>query len=129
MPKGPAPLWKQRLPALDDHLAMSMTLANGIHNEHGHYAECVYAGCADEERAREVVRMLYRSTRALNNKLRIARKGQVSLRQNIVKAADGTYQVKYQLVDKTAAYKYVLETYGEDRSKWPYDPRAKKEKK
>lgn len=117
MPRGAAPQWKRRLePILDDHLRASIARANGIASpDNGHYAKVVYAGCESKERAQEISKALYRAARYVG----------VSVKTEIVKAGDGTYQVHFYAIDKTHARKYMLERYGTDRTKWPYDPRRK----
>jgi hypothetical protein len=75
----------------------------------------IYVGCESRERAAEVKKMLYRS----------AGHHKVSLHTVIVKADDGSYQVHFSVFHKSYGRKYVLETYGADRSKFPYDPKAR----
>ncbi|HLI36939.1 MAG TPA: hypothetical protein VKV80_06310 [Streptosporangiaceae bacterium] len=99
---------------LDKHLYASVEQAGGVHDDHGHYAELVYAGCATRERAEEIKRALYRAGVRLG----------LSVSAWII-PRDGEYDVHYKAIDKTMARKHVLEKYGPDRSKWPYDPRKK----
>jgi hypothetical protein len=117
MPKAPAPEWRKRKePILDAHLQASVDQAGGVADESGHYAPVIYAGCADRDRAKEIVQALHRSKRYVG----------VSMSANIVKAEDGTYQVHFKAHTKEAAKLYMLQKYGNDVSKWPYQPRAKK---
>jgi len=116
MPRGAAPPWRARKePILDDHLYASVTQAGGVHNEQGHYATLIHAGCESRERAQEIKKALYRSAYHLD----------VSLMTKIIKAGDGTYSVEYTAIDKAHGKKYMLEIHGPDRSKWSYDPRRK----
>jgi hypothetical protein len=115
MPRGAAPPWRQRKePILDSHLQASVTQANGVHDELGHYAELVYAGCATRDRAKEIQQALHRAGNHLG----------FSVSARIEKNGD-EWQVRYKAIDKAHAKKYILEKYGNDRSKWPYDPRRK----
>jgi hypothetical protein len=115
MPRGAAPPWRARKePILDNHLHASVTQAGGVHDERGHYAELVYAGCESRERAKEIVRALHRSAYHLG----------VSVTAKPEKSGD-TWSVRYKAINKEHAKAYVLGTYGSDRSKWPYDPRRK----
>lgn len=117
MPRGAAPPWRARKePILDSHLYASVTQANGVHHpETGHYATLVYAGCETRERAKEIVRALHRSGMHLG----------FSVSAKIIKAGNGTFNVEYRAIDKAMARKHVVDKYGPDRSKWPYDPRRK----
>lgn len=117
MPRGPAPQWKRRLePIMDDYLRASVDRANGIpHPDTGHYAELIYAGIESRERATEIKKALYRSGRYVK----------VSVSATVHPADDGTYLVRFKAIDKAQAKRYILEKYGTDRSKWPYDPRRK----
>jgi len=117
MPRGPAPQWKRRAePVLDDHVRASVDAANGKHDpETGHYATLRYVDCATKERADEIKRALYRCAKYLG----------YSMSAQIKKASDDTWLVEYKAIDKVMARKHVLEKYGTDRSKWPYDPRAR----
>ena len=122
MPRGPAPGWRQRKqPVLDDYLLASIHQAGGKHHpETGHYAQLVIAGCASMDEAREYVRGLHRSGRYLV-KYAIADIGiNAKIRKN-----DGKFDVEFSAVDKAMARKHVIEKYGPDRSKWPYDPRRR----
>lgn len=116
MPRGGAPPYKRRLePILDDYLYASVTQADGVHDpETGHYATLVYSGCESKERAVEISKALYRSGvhLGLSVKATVKRRGDV-------------WDVEYRAIDKAHARRHVLEKYGPDRSKWPYDPRRK----
>jgi hypothetical protein len=94
-----------------------MDAVGGVHDEHGHYGLLVYAGIESSERAKEIKQALFRSGYHLK----------VSVSANIVKGTED-WQVHFKAIDKVHARKYILETYGPDRSAWAYDPRAKKEK-
>lgn len=94
----------------------SISQANGVPDpEKGHYATLVYAGCESRERADEIKRALFRSARYVG----------VSVSASVKAAGDGTYAVTFKAIDKSYAKKYMIEHFGADRSKWPYDPRAR----
>jgi hypothetical protein len=50
----------------------------------------------------------------------------IGRRADIVRDDDGHLRVQFKLFDKAAARAYMITTYGNDRSKWPYDPKQKK---
>ncbi len=124
MPRGPAPPWRARKePVLDAHILASVEQAGGIGHhdpETGHYAELVIRDLATREEAAEWSRALHRSAYFMS------RHGvaDVSVKAKISKDGKG-YKIVFRAVDKTCARAYVLATYGEDRSKWPYDPRRR----
>lgn len=122
MPRGAAPGWRRRQePVLDDWLMASMHRAGGKHHpETGHYAELVIV-CDSVEEAREHSKALYRSARYLH-KWRLA---DIGVSTDRPKKKNGKFIVTFRAVDKTLARKHVMEKYGEDRSKWPYDPRRR----
>lgn len=119
MPRGPAPQWKRRLePILDDYVKAAMdSVGNQFNPETGLYSTLVYANCETRDRAKEISQALYRSGRHLK----------VSVHTDIKKNGSG-YNVEFSVFDKKFARAYVVNTYGEDRSKWAYDPRKKNEK-
>jgi hypothetical protein len=111
MPRGPSRQWRARkLPFTHEHIQASM---QGGRNEHGHYATLVYTGCETRERAEEIKRSLYRCGKQLG----------VSVHAEVEPAAAGGFQVRFKAIDKAAARAYVLQRYGNDRTRWPYNPR------
>jgi glutathionyl-hydroquinone reductase len=116
IPRSPAPQWRKRKePVLDAHLQASLDQAHGTYDENGHYALLVYAGCPTRERAKEIVQALHRSANHLG----------VSVSTKTIKAEDGSFQIHFKAIDKIFAKRYVLQKYGNDVSKWPYNPRNK----
>lgn len=116
MPRGGAPPWRQlKEPVLDHLIHASVQGANGIHDDNGHYKELHYVGCETRERAVEIKKALYRAAKRLGFSLSGCK---------ILKTGD-TFTVVFKAGDKAHAKKYMLEKYGTDRSKWPYDPRRK----
>lgn len=124
MPRGPGPAWRSRKPpVLDDWLMASVQRSGGTHHpETGHYGELVIL-CADVTEAREHSQALYRSARYLH-KWRIADIG-VSVDRAKKRKVDGKWILTFRAVDKTLARNHVMQKYGSDRSKWPYDPRRR----
>ncbi len=124
MPRGQGPAWRARKPpVLDDWLMASVERAGGLgrhHPETGHYGELVIA-CADVTEAREHSRALYRCARYLS-KWRIA---DVGVSVDRPKKKNGKWIITFRAVDKTLARNHVMQKYGNDRSKWPYDPRRR----
>lgn len=118
MPRGPAPLWKQRKEPITDQYIIA-SVQGGRDNTTGHYRELLYTGIEDKERADEIRRSLFRCARYLG----------YSMKAEIEKAADGTFQIRFKAIDKDAARLWVIQRYGPDPASWPYDPRRKKESK
>lgn len=125
MPRGPVPEWRRRKePVLDDFIMASINQAGGLgrhHPETGHYATLHITGISTQEEAAEYVKALYRCAHHLN------RHGiaPVSMSAKVRRAVDGGFFVEFRAIDKTLARAYVLQRYGSDRSRWPYDPRAR----
>jgi hypothetical protein len=121
MPRGPAPAWRARKPpVLDDHVLASVEQAGGIgkhHPETGHYATLWIRGFDSREDAQEWSRALYRCAHYLN------RTGQAAVSMSAkIHRKGAAYAIEFRAVDKTFAKNHVLQKYGPDRSKWPYDP-------
>jgi len=115
MPRGPAPAWRHRKePVLDHWLQASIDRAGGKPDERGWYAEMHIRGLGDRDEAQEYVRALHRSKRHTG----------LSLTAEIIRDGDG-YRVVFHVITKTAGRQYMLDKYGPDRSKWPYDPKRK----
>jgi hypothetical protein len=123
MPRAPAPNWKLRTqPVLDDYVWASINAVNGVYDsETGHYGKLVYSGCETEERALEINRALNRSASYMHTH----KQADVGMNSRVKRASDGTWEVEFAAVSKAHARAYVIQKYGSDRSKWPYDPRKK----
>ena len=126
MPRGPAPTWNKRMePVLDDWIMASINQAGGVGKHHpttGHYATLRITGLTDQAQAAEYKKALHRCAFYLH------RHGKVSVSMHAdrpVREIDGTYSITFRAVDKTFAKAAVLARYGNDRSKWPYDPRRR----
>jgi hypothetical protein len=122
MPRGSAPPWRQRKPpVLDSWILASISQAGGnYHPETGRYATLHITELASREEAREHVRALHRCGVFLT-KYAIA---DVGIHAKIHRDGDG-YKIEFAAVDKTMARKHIIEKYGPDRSRWPYDPRRR----
>jgi hypothetical protein len=122
--KGPSPQWKKRMePVLDHYVQASIDQVQGMPDEKGHYALLVKPGFTSYDSAAEIKRALYRSRNFVRHNGK-----PVSVWAEIVKAEDGSYQVHFKAIDRTMARGYIISKHGDDRSKWPYDPFAKREK-
>lgn len=126
MPRGPSPAWSARKqPVLDDYIWASVQQSGGLGNHHpqtGHYGTLVITGLSSREEAKEYHNALYRCAHYLN------RHGTAPLSMHTdkpVQQADGTWSLSFRAIDKTIARQHVLAKYGNDRSKWPYDPRRR----
>lgn len=110
---------------LDGWIWESINRAGGIGRHdpgNGHYADLIISGLADRDEADEYKRALHRCA------FYIHRTGAASISMRAdrpQKAANGTYLIRFRVVDKTFAKQAVLARYGADRSKWPYDPRRR----
>lgn len=126
MPRGPSPAWGQRKqPVLDDWIMASVSQTGGLgkhHPETGHYGTLVITGLSGREEADEYKKALFRCAHYLS------RHGTAPVSMHAdkpVQQADGSWSVSFRAIDKTIARAHVLARYGNDRSKWPYDPRRR----
>ena len=122
MPRGPAPQWTLRKqPVVDDYILASIEQAGGIGRYDpatGHYPEMVIKGLASKEEAAEWKSALWRCAHYLSRK-DIAPVSMVSVK---IEPDGNGFKIRFRAGDKTYARKRVIEKYGPDRSKWPYDP-------
>jgi len=124
MPRGPAPQWRARKqPVADNWLLASIEEAGG-HGHHdaqtGRYADMVMRDLADRAEAEEWRRALHRSAVYLH-KWGLATIG-VSAK---IKRRGGEYVIEYVAINKAHAQNYIVTTYGEDPSRWPYWARGR----
>lgn len=121
MPRGPAPQWKKRMePIMDDRVRLSISMAGGKPGPDGRYATLVHPDCPTRDYANEIRKAYQRSRNYVRD-----HEDKVGVWAVIVKADDGTYQVHFAACNKVLAKAYMFRTYGDDVSKWPYDPREK----
>lgn len=109
MPRGPERPWRaQRGPHLDGHILAAAAHGELVENE-------IEPGQAmDAETATALKQALYRA----------ARRQGYSLSATVEKSSTG-YQVRFKVFNKAEARAYMIAKYGADRSKWPYNPRAR----
>lgn len=118
MAAGPQRPWRaQKEPLLDGHIQAS--ISRGKDPVTLHFAELVedelHPGQAmTAEHAAEFKQALYRA----------ARRQGVALVTTIERRPDGSHQVRFKAVDKSAARAYMIAKYGPDRTQWPYNPRT-----
>lgn len=118
MPRGPERPWRvQKGPLLDGHIQAS--IARGQDPVTLHYGELIEDEFApgtplDAARAAEFKTALYRA----------AKRQGVSLVATVERRPDGSHQIRFKAVDKAAARAYMIQRYGPDRTKWPYNPRT-----
>lgn len=92
-----------------------MDSAGGKYNEQGHYATLHYTGCETRERAEEIKKALHRSAYNMFRRNVMP----VTVSSKIIK--DGrTWTVEFFAINKDHSYRYMLDHYGSDTSKWPY---------
>jgi hypothetical protein len=123
MPRSPAPQWKLRKQPIVDHLVQaSIDAVGGICDpDTGHFGRLVYAGCESAERAQEIHQALFRCAYYMHTH-KIA---DVSMSAKVKPQKDGTYNVEYVAINKAHARMYQVNTKGQDRNKWAYNPRAR----
>lgn len=93
----------------------------------------------DKQAAAEMMRLLYLSARyycscgvrhCVREGSTVAgcpRGGQrISCKADVVKDGKGGWRTQFRFRDKRDGQRYMIEHYGPDRSKWPYDPYAKR---
>lgn len=110
MPRGGAPPWK----ALAPHTVECMPYIRAA-LAYGYDKDLQIKGVENGDRATFLTRGLFRA----------AARHQVAVHVTRKKHDDGTLTLTYQIHDKTKAREYMLERYGTDRTKWPYNPRAR----
>lgn len=114
MPRGPDRQWRRRKEPQTHQHVMASVKAGLTDTSRGFYTELFYTGIETEERAVEIRRALFRAAKNL----------EYSIRAEVESLPSGKYQVRFRAIDKTKARAWMVKTYGPDRSKWPYNPRA-----
>jgi hypothetical protein len=88
-------------------------------DEKGHGRELLYTGIEGKERAEEIKRALHRCAYWMHRQKVLSSSMSVSIES----LADGSWQVRYKAISKEAAYRYMLEKYGDpSEGRWPYNP-------
>lgn len=116
MPRGAPPQWTQKKPPYT-HSHVEQSVSGGMNPQTGHYAELIYDGIEDEERALEIKRSLYRCAGHMG----------YSMKADIEPMGGGKWQVRFKAIDKAIARAYVRKTYGHDMPYNPYAPNPPKE--
>ena len=117
MPRGPERPWRaQKGPLLDAHIQAS--IAQGQDPATLHYGELI-----EDEFAPGQALNAHLATEFKSALYRAARRQGVSLVATIEQLPGGRHQIRFRAVDKAAARAYMIQRYGPDRSKWPYNPR------
>lgn len=125
MPRGAAPEWRKRKePVTDEWIMASVNRCGGLgyyDPQTGKYADLIIRGLDTREEAEDWVKALYRCAHWLNRN-NIA---PVSMSTDPIERNGSGYQIRFRAIDKTMARAHVLARYCKDRSRWPYDPRAR----
>lgn len=125
MPRGPAPQWRARKPPVSDaYIMAAIEQAGGLGKHHpqtGHYAVMVIRDLENRDEAAEWKASLFRCAHWLSRHEIAA----VSISQCVIERDGAKYKITFRVTDKTIARKHQLETHGNDRTKWAYDPRAR----
>ena len=115
MPRGPERQWRAQKQPLTDHLIQSSVTGGLVDPQRGFYAERIYQGIENEERAVEIRRSLFRCAKRLG----------YSMSAHVERMPNSEFQIRFRAIDKRAARAFMVRTYGPDRTKWPYNPRMR----
>lgn len=88
----------------------------------------VYSGIPTLERAHDIRRGIYRCSRHRGLTGDAGPSGRLVTapdEMGVRKTRSGEYELRYRVWSKRDGKKRLLQKYGPDRSKWPYDPRRK----
>ncbi len=119
MPKGPPPSWRSRDCSFDHLVVAAVSEAPG--------QLLKYTGIEDLERAHAIRRGIYRCAKHRGLSAAAGPSGRIveGPEDPGVHKRGQTYEVWYLITDKRTGRRQHLERYGNDRSRWPYDPRRK----
>lgn len=123
MPKAPPPPWTQRDCRFDYLVAAAIAEGNG--------KDVKMDGIETTERAEDIRRGVYRCAghRAISAWVKWTYGGEWTRKTAQWppdKQPDGTYTLVFAVTDKTTARKRHIAVNGTDRTKWDYNPRARK---
>jgi hypothetical protein len=114
--KGPPPAWNKRNCDFDHLVAAALAKGAG--------RVMIYSGIPDIERAHEIRRGVYRCAGHRRITADAGPSGRLVSGDDMgVRKTGSEYELRYRVWPKGDARKRVLERYGPDVSKWPYDPR------
>jgi len=124
VPKGEPPGWRSR-DCSWDHLVVAAIRA-------GPGEELIYYGIADEHRAYDIKKGIYRcgQHRKVSVKVSWPFNGVMTSKSDHwpPDRVNGKYQLTITMFTKPRGRKHVVDTLGTDRSKWHYNPRARQPK-
>jgi hypothetical protein len=112
MPRGPAPAWTACAP----HTLEAKPYIEAAARL-GYDIELTWSGIPTRERAREMRKGLYNAAKL--------HRPAVSVASEIEPGSNGTWSIRFKVLDKKAARAYIVATYGPDRTQWPYNARQK----
>ena len=123
MPKAPPPPWTQRDCRFDYLVTAAIRTGAG--------EEITLGGIESVKRAEDIRRGVYRCAghHGVAAWVSWQHSGEWTTHTPLWppdKQPDGTYTLKFAVIDKRTARKRHLAVYGPDRAKWPYNPRRPK---
>ena len=118
MPKGP-PRIGQRDCRFDHLVAAAIGKGYGV--------ILVYTGIESLERGHDIRRGIYRCAKHREITAEAGKSSQLADGDEMgLRKVGDEYELRFRVWDKKSARAQMLQRYGTDRSKWPYDPRRKK---
>jgi hypothetical protein len=111
MPRGPAPAWHQRAPHTVEAAPYIAAAFRG-----GYEIAFTWSGISTHAEARTKKNGLHNAARLHTPSVAVS---------CVIEQNGRTWQIRFTLHDKRVARAYVVNTYGTDRTQWPYDMRAK----
>jgi hypothetical protein len=109
MPRGPSPHWKNVAAHTQQALAFVRAAIQIGYDKELELTEVAEAEVMDMRRG------LFNAAKLHG----------VSLHCNAARQKDGTFTLRYAVHSKQDGRAYVLNKHGDDRSRWPYNPRRK----
>jgi hypothetical protein len=115
--KGPPPPWNRRDCTFDHVVAAGIAKGSG--------RVMIYSGIETLERAHNIRRGIYRCAKHRGLTADAGPSGRLVTEDDDmgVRKSGAGYELRYRIWPKGKGRKRLLEKYGSDRSKWPYDPR------
>jgi hypothetical protein len=111
VPRGPAPQWHAKASwTTEAQPYIAAAWQAGYEQEH------TWAGIPTHERARQLKNGLFNAARLHQPIVAVS---------CVIEKNGRAWQIRFTLHDKRVARAHVVNTYGDDRTQWPYDMRAK----
>ncbi|MEU9022333.1 hypothetical protein [Actinomadura sp. NPDC048394] len=110
MPRGPARNWT----AVAEHTQQALPFVRAA-VQYGHDVELQITEVAEGD-VIQLRRGLFNAAKLHN----------VSIHVHAARQKDGTYTLTYAVHSKRDGRAHILEKHGEDRTRWPYNPRHRK---